>query len=268
MTQSTQEGTEIKDSALIFYPDGVKIPRFLYTFVSKFQNQVQLMKLISVEDAAQWMAMAMAADGVFSDSEKVLLQRFADTYGLDFQELEARTSMLSDESDKEVIQLSRQYLSGYTFEKYIVKSLCMPMSDNSPMFSLVRWRGDKSVDRIFAEDDRNPDLTLRCSLTRSEVEIFVECKYRKAWNSVPSFDKYQLMRYARISRMEKKIVLIACGFGGTPSNPANLAVATIGDFLNRRESIKCIAPDKIDLQKYVFNIVWNKCNHLNLPVNF
>lgn len=212
--------------------------------------------------------MAMAADGVFSDSERALLQHFADTYGLDFQELEATTSMLSDESGKEVVPLGRQYIAGYTFEKYIVRSLCKPTDEEKPMFSLVRWRGDKSVDGIFTQDDRNPDLTLRCTLTRSDVEFFVECKYRKSWNSVPAFNKYQLARYARISRTEKKIVLIACGFGGTPDQPANLAVATVGDFLNRRETIKSIAPDNIDLQKYIFNIVWNKCNHLNLPIYF
>ena len=204
------------------------------------------MDFISVKEAAEWMAMAVSVDGVFSDNEKWLLQRFADTFGLDFREIAARS-----------------YISGYTFEKFIVKSLCKP-DGGEPLFSLVRWRGDKSVDGIFAEDDKKPDLTLRCALTRSDVEFYIECKYRQSWNSVPSFGKAQLLRYAEFSRSEKKIVLIACGFGGSPEKPANIAIAPIGDYLNRRESIECINTNKIDLQKYVFNIIWNRYNHLNL----
>ena len=83
-------------------------------------------------------------------------------------------------------------------------------------------------------------------------------------NSVPSFGKGQLLRYAEFSRSEKKTVLIACGYGGSPEKPANIAIAPIGDYLNRRESIECINTNKIDLQKYVFNIIWNRYNHLNL----
>jgi hypothetical protein len=222
-----------------------------------------MMDFISVKEAAEWMAMAVSADGVFSDNEKWLLQRFADTFGLDFRDIAARSYELSEETCKEVIQLGRQYISGYTFEKFIVKSLCKP-DGGEPLFSLVRWRGDKSVDGIFAEDDKKPDLTLRCALTRSDVEFYIECKYRQSWNSIPSFGKGQLLRYAEFSRSEKKTVLIACGYGGSPEKPANIAIAPIGDYLNRRESIECINTNKIDLQKYVFNIIWNRYNHLNL----
>lgn len=222
------------------------------------------MEYIPLKDIEEWIIQAVGADGLLSGNEKRLLHNFADTFGLSFEDIEARASELSERSRKEVVLLGPNYISGYAFEKFIVKSLCKPINNDSRLFSLVKWRGDKCVDGIFAEDDKNPDLMLRCLVNRTCIDFFLECKYRKYWNTVPVFNKSQLLRYAEFSRSVKRIVLIACGFGGSPDKPEKLSIATIGDFLNRRKSIELLNPDKVELQSYVFNIIWNRCKHRNL----
>lgn len=212
------------------------------------------MKSIPLNEAAFWLINAVSVDGVLSDRERMLLQNFADMYGLDSRDLEIRSKDLAGKYPDEVILPGKYYIRGYDFEKFVVRSLC-----GSNGFRLIKWRGDKSVDGIFAEDDFKPDLMLSCDMITSGIKInvdfYIECKYRSAWNKVPTFEEKMLRRYAEISRQEKKIVLLVCGVGGSPSSPDHIYVAPVGDFLKKEKDFSKAEVSAENLKNYIFKLI-------------
>lgn len=172
---------------------------------------------ISSYESAVWLARMAAADGVITPREKMVMEKFASKFGIDAHMMASLAEILASDLTPEVICLGEEYLKGYDFEKFVVGSICTGRQDTP--FSVIRWRGDKSCDGIFSDDDKKPDLHIKCLNIPFVRDFYLECKYRSTPGPLANLKRYQLIRYMDIARADRKLAFIMAGFGGTPSAP-------------------------------------------------
>lgn len=193
----------------------------------------------SAYDTAMWMCRAVSSDGVVSESEVRVLQGFCRLHGLDADEMMERAMTYCEYENPEVVELGREYVKGYGFEKFVVRSLCRDSG-----FQLLTWRGDKSVDGIVAKDDRLPDLRLSCQRIMPEREFFVECKYRRLHTGWNGFKRWQLDRYADFSRKKRVKVIMVYGTGGSAEHPQRVFVMPVWELIRKNGE-----PDQFELHE-------------------
>lgn len=210
---------------------------------------------IGKDELAFWMIKAVCSDGVFSESERRFMKDFACKFNLDFDKLCKKVDLFLESTSSEVVELGTECVKGYEFEKYIVKNLCC---DNK--FKLIRWRGDKAVDGIFAEEDKNPDLLVQDESFMPPFQIFIECKYRSTFGIKP-IREWPIRRYCAFSREQHRIVLVAYGCGGQPDAPNSLYLIPANHLLRipaSLESYLCMDNIQNFLHKYIENIITKK----------
>lgn len=176
-------------------------------------------KSIPILEAAKWLARMAAKDGVVSSNERKLLKEFAEKYDLDYKYLyRLAHAFATDVEIPEVELISASKWKGRKFEEFIV-SLC---SDKS-CFKLLSWRSDKTCGDTYPLDNLMPDLHIQYCSDDTEIEYFIECKFRsKLQDGILDLSK-QIERYRRKTESNKlHRLIIALDIGGNPNNPDSL----------------------------------------------
>ena len=106
---------------------------------------------------------------------------------------------------------------------------------------LDRTQDKVSSSGVYAESCKNPDLHVKQKRGKSDVDYYIECKYRSKWddNGAVSLEEWQVQRYKEFQRGSHRKVLIALGVGGTPSAPAIFMLVPV-------DSIKAGAIRRVD----------------------
>lgn len=167
------------------------------------------------------------------------------------------------ESSRSSLKLSGEDATSNQERENNVKDNATPLTANQELSSkekgdlyedfvvnlLADWRLtllDRTQDKVsssgvYAESCKNPDLHVKQKRGKSEVDYYIECKYRSKWDDkgVVSLEEWQIQRYREFQRSNHRKVLIALGVGGTPSSPATFMVVPV-------DSIKSAAIRRID----------------------
>jgi hypothetical protein len=125
-----------------------------------------------------------------------------------------------------VAGLSESEKKGKDFEEFVVKRL-----KKNKYFTLEHWRSDKTVDGIFPESNRYPDLKFRFNLHDQQDFFAIECKWRgRAHNGkIEWAKKHQLEQYQKYSKDKNVPVFIIIGVGDSPDDPKHLYVIPLKD---------------------------------------
>lgn len=113
---------------------------------------------------------------------------------------------------------------GNNFEAYVVD-----VFKHGNKFRILEWhQGATTPNGNYAEDELNPDLKI--ALPRdggSDIDFWVECKYRSSIGNGFQLPKYQLERYKSHQSVTHRKVLVALGLGGESTKPASLYVIPV-----------------------------------------
>lgn len=103
---------------------------------------------------------------------------------------------------------------GTEFEKFVVKRF-------DPLyFTLIEWRSDKRVDKIFPLMSKFPDLEFCYKSDFDEKYIAVECKWREHFTEQKiSLDKYHIENYRHYASVVGIDTYIILGVGNTSNYP-------------------------------------------------
>ena len=93
-------------------------------------------------------------------------------------------------------------------------------------FTLLDRTQDKmSSAGVVAESSKNPDLHIQQKRGESNIEYYLECKYRNNWkDGKVELDSWHIERYRKFQGENRRKVLIALGVGGTPGNPETVRI--------------------------------------------
>lgn len=81
---------------------------------------------------------------------------------------------------------------------------------------------------VVAESCKQPDLHVQQKRGKSNIDYYLECKYRSDWyNGTIAFDDWQIKRYRDFQRGSHRKVIIVLGVGGTPSKPSTLMLVPL-----------------------------------------
>ena len=118
------------------------------------------------------------------------------------------------DSEKSTVDESKA--KGNAFEDFVVNLLA-----DWRLKLLDRTQDAVSSAGVVAESCKNPDLHVQQKRGKSEIDYYLECKYRSQWkDGAVTFEDWQLDRYRQFQRNKHRKVLFALGVGGTPSAPA------------------------------------------------
>lgn len=101
---------------------------------------------------------------------------------------------------------------------------------------LADWRFkllDRTQDKmssagVVAESCKQPDLHVQQKRGKSNIDYYLECKYRSDWyNGTITFEDWQIKRYRDFQHDSHRKVIIVLGVGGSPSNPATFMLVPI-----------------------------------------
>lgn len=103
---------------------------------------------------------------------------------------------------------------GNDFEKFVVKRF------DPSYFTLIEWRSDKSVDKIFPLMSKFPDLEFCYKSDFDEKYIAVECKWREHFTEQKIIlDKYHIENYRHYECETGIATFLVIGVGNIPSYP-------------------------------------------------
>lgn len=112
---------------------------------------------------------------------------------------------------------------GDAFEDFVVDLLA-----DWRLSLLDRTQDRKSSAGVVAESSKNPDLHVRQKHGKSDIDYYLECKYRSEWkNGSVTLEEWQLERYRKFQRDNRRKVLIVLGVGGSASSPATLRIVPL-----------------------------------------
>lgn len=140
---------------------------------------------------------------------------------------------------------------GDTFEDFVVNLLV-----DWRLSLLDRTQDRKTSAGVVAESSKNPDLHVRQKRGKSDIDYYIECKYRSEWeNGAVTFEDWQLDRYRQFQRDNHRKVLIALGVGGTPSSPATLRIVPLdsikGNSISEIKTIFAVSPNSDAFISYI-----------------
>ncbi|MDD2960964.1 MAG: hypothetical protein PHR45_02635 [Muribaculaceae bacterium] len=168
---------------------------------------------LSKKAISLWIAKMAACDGVITPQERKTICEFARTFGLDRAKLLHLAYGLSAEYDNEVIALSPSQMKGRRFEDFVVSMFA------DSQYTLMEWRGDKRVGKLYARGNMLPDLEIIYRKGCNRYRYLVECKYRSEWKNGEIDISQQLIRYHDYAMESRKDLFIALGVGGGADNP-------------------------------------------------
>ena len=134
----------------------------------------------------------------------------------------------------EVEKIDYRSRNGLLFEKLIVSFL----ADKS-RFKLLSWTGDNYVNGIYDNTNLDPDLHISQHIGGIDVDYYIECKWHHFWQKGDTdyfyeMRPYQLDRYRRFQRSNKRKVLVAYAYGRTGDNPRGIYLMPLYAFHNCR----------------------------------
>lgn len=163
-----------------------------------------------------------AADGILTKKEKELIADTAKHLRKDPQAAlklaEEQTAKNAPNAEVAIIDIDKK--NGLDFEKYVIKKF------DSTYFTVLEWAGDKYVDGIYAEGNKNPDMIMEFRLKDVKRKFAVECKFRSnLYNGGVKFaDNGQIERYKNFEKKHAIPVFIVIGVGGSGANPQKLFI--------------------------------------------
>ena len=177
---------------------------FLYT-LGIMSNQ----KYISVEEALDWLANVAAADGLIVQSERSAIKSFADSYHINADDIIEKASRALSGVKPEVEIIDYKAKNGLLFEQLIASFL-----KDKKRFSLLSWTGDKYIDGIYDQTNKDPDLHIQQIINNQTIDYYIECKWHHYWQR-GEFDYFyemkteQLARYRAFQRKNHRKVIIS-----------------------------------------------------------
>ncbi|MBO5594554.1 MAG: hypothetical protein J5931_08130 [Prevotella sp.] len=124
------------------------------------------------------------------------------------------------------ITLPEEVLKGREFEDFVLELFDL---NETKTYSLLEWRGDKSLGEIRPVSNTYPDFVLEYKEGRRKKKFAVECKWRASIPkrfTQPLFEPEQIIRYQEYAVEKAQNVFIILGVGGEPSMPEELYLIT------------------------------------------
>ena len=153
---------------------------------------------------------------------------------------------------------------GDAFEDFVVNLLA-----DWRLKLLDRTQDAVSSAGVVAESCKNPDLHVQQKRGKSEIDYYLECKYRSQWkDGAVTFEDWQLDRYRQFQRDNRRKVIFALGVGGTPSAPASFMLVPLdsvkGNSIKQIKTEFAVEPSSSALVEYMnnyFSKVFSKAKH-------
>ena len=154
--------------------------------------------------------------------DKILLRMFYEDMGLHAIKKQLRRTYISVRNRIKAITLPEEVLKGREFEDFILELFDL---DETRTYSLLEWRGDKSMGKISPISNTYPDFVLEYKEGKRKKKFAVECKWRACIPrrfTQPLFEPDQITRYQEYAEEKALKVYIILGVGGEPSMPDEL----------------------------------------------
>ena len=154
--------------------------------------------------------------------DKILLRMFYEDMGLHAIKKQLRRNYISVRTRIKAITLPEEVLKGREFEDFVLELFDL---NETKAYSLLEWRGDKSLGNISPISNKYPDFVLDYKDDRHKKKFAVECKWRA---SIPRrfskqlFIPEQIVQYQEYATENAIDVFILLGIGGEPSMPEEL----------------------------------------------
>jgi hypothetical protein len=117
---------------------------------------------------------------------------------------------------------------GSRFEEYVVTKF------SRKYFRVLYWRGDKNINGVYAESDKNPDLEMEFRLGENRTQFAAECKWRKRWlnrygekNCISWAKDRQITNYNSYALGRNIPVFVIIGVGGSPDDPEDVYIVPL-----------------------------------------
>ena len=166
------------------------------------------------------------------------------------------------DSEKPTVDKSKE--KGDAFEDFVVNLLA-----DWRLKLLDRTQDAVSSAGVVAESCKNPDLHVQQKRGKSEIDYYIECKYRSKWkDGTVTFEDWQLDRYRQFQRDNRRKVIFALGVGGTPSAPTTFMLVPLdsvkGNSIKQIKTEFAVEPSSSALVEYMSNYftkVFSKAKH-------
>ncbi len=150
---------------------------------------------------------------------------------------------------------------GNLFEDFVVNLLA-----DHRLTLLDRTQDAVSSAGVIAESCKNPDLHVQQKRGRSNIDYYLECKYRSRWDEdAVTFEDWQIDRYRRFQRENRRKVIIALGVGGTPEAPATFRLVPIDSLkeysIRKIDTKFAVDPNPSALIEYINDYFGTVFNH-------
>ncbi|MGN0225030.1 MAG: hypothetical protein ACI4A7_02985 [Prevotella sp.] len=153
--------------------------------------------------------------------DKILLRMFYEDKGLHAIKKRINRPYSSVRQRISAITMPEKMLKGREFEDYVIEELLHIGSTGSDA-KLIEWRSDKSLEGVFPETNRLPDLVV--SFKRKK-KVALECKWRRTilksvYNELITNEKDDIFKqYSTENGIDVWYII---GVGGEPSAPEEL----------------------------------------------
>ena len=154
--------------------------------------------------------------------DKTLLRMFYEDMGIHAIKKQLNRTYLSVKNRIRAITLPVEVLKGREFEDFVLE--LFDLNENS-LYSLLEWRGDKSMGEVSPVSNTYPDFVIEYKKGNIRKKFSIECKWRVSISKnhkIPLFQPEQILRYQEYAREKNQEVIIVLGIGGEPSMPENL----------------------------------------------
>lgn len=159
--------------------------------------------------------------------DKILLRMFYEDMGLHAIKKRLRRTYLSVRNRIRTITLPEDVLKGREFEDFVLELFDL---NKTSAYSLLEWRGDKSLGDIIPVSNSYPDFVLEYREGKWKKKFAIECKWRASIPrrfTKPLFEPGQIIRYQEYAEENAQTVFIIFGVGGEPSMPEELYLIPI-----------------------------------------
>ena len=159
--------------------------------------------------------------------DKILLRMFYEDMGLHAIKKRLLRTYISVRTRIRAITLPEVVLKGREFEDFVLELFDL---NETKTYSLLEWRGDKSLGEIRPVSNTYPDFVLEYKEGRRKKKFAIECKWRASIPkrfTQPLFEPEQITHYQEYAVEKAQKVIIILGVGGEPSMPEELYLIPI-----------------------------------------
>ena len=161
--------------------------------------------------------------------DKTLLRMFYEDMGIHAIKKRLNRTYQSVRDRSHAITMPEEVLKGREFEDFVLE--LFDLSDKK-VYSLIEWRGDKSLGNISPVSNTYPDFVIEYSEGTFKKKFSIECKWRySASRKNLMMQPEQFVRYQEYAHEKNIDVFIVLGIGGEPSMPEELYIVPIDDGL-------------------------------------